>query len=97
MHNPSADPPDPSNPPGVRSSALITRGTPRDHTSQHSAHASDFVSNIDISGDEDPYLLELAEDRHRRNETEKCENVPRIDTLAKEKKRKSTMTKYGGC
>ena len=67
------------------------------HSDERSEHVSDFSSNIDISGDEDPYLLELAEDRHRRNATEKCENVPRIDTLGKEKKRKSTMTKYGGC
>ena len=43
-------------------------------------HVSDFSSNIDISGDEDPYLLELVEGRHRRNTTVKYENAQRTDT-----------------
>jgi hypothetical protein len=43
-------------------------------------HVSDFSSNTDIYGGEDPYLLELAEGRHRRNTTVKYENAQRTDT-----------------
>ena len=50
------------------------------HSGERSEHVSDFSSNIDISGDEDPYLLELVEGRHRRNKTVKYENAQRTDT-----------------
>ena len=56
------------------------RGGSMGRSGECNEHVSDFSSNTDISGDEDPYLLELVEGRHRRNTTVKCENAQRIDT-----------------